>query len=52
LKRLLMLGLALWIGRWALGEVAVRLHQRRPLRSAKDSVRPPGWMSLREGTMD
>jgi hypothetical protein len=48
MKRLLLLALGLWIGRWVLLEVAIRLHRRRPLRSAKDSARAPGWMPLRE----
>jgi hypothetical protein len=47
LKRLALLGLAVWVGRWVLLEIAVRLEARRPLRSAKDSPRAPGWMPLR-----
>jgi hypothetical protein len=47
MKRLAVLALALWIGRWLVLEVAVRVHGRRPLRSAKDSPRAPGWMPLR-----
>jgi hypothetical protein len=47
MRRLLLLALGLWIGRWMLLEIAVRLHRRRPLRSAKDSQRAPGWMPLR-----
>jgi hypothetical protein len=47
MRRLLLLALALWIGRWAVVEVASLLHRRRPLRSAKDSTRAPGWMPLR-----
>lgn len=47
IRRLIILAAALWIGRWALLEVAVRLHWRRPLRSAKDSPRAPGWMPMR-----
>jgi hypothetical protein len=46
-KRLALLALGLWVGRWLLLELAVRLHRRRPLRSAKDSSRAPGWMPLR-----
>jgi hypothetical protein len=48
MRRLLLLVLGVWVARWALLEVAVRLHRRRPLRSAKDSPRAPGWMPLRE----
>ena len=48
MRRLLLLVLALWVGRWALLEVAVRLDRRRPLRSAKDSPRAPGWMPMRD----
>jgi hypothetical protein len=48
MKRLLLLVLGLWVGRWALLEVAVRMHRRRPLRSARDSPRAPGWMPLRD----
>jgi hypothetical protein len=48
MRRLLFLAFGVWIGRWALLEVAVRLHRRRPLRSAKNSPRAPGWMPLRE----
>jgi hypothetical protein len=47
IRRLVFLGALFWIARWALLEIAVRLHSRRPLRSAKDSPRPPGWMPLR-----
>lgn len=47
MKRLALLALGLWVGRWILLEFAVRLHRRRPLRSAKDSPRAPGWMPLR-----
>ena len=47
MRRLLLLALGLWIGRWILLEIAVRLHRRRLLRSAKDSPRAPGWMPLR-----
>jgi hypothetical protein len=47
MKRVVLLALGLWIGRWILLEVAVRLDRRRPLRSAKDSPRAPGWMPLR-----
>lgn len=47
MKRLALAGLAVWIGRWLLLEIAVRLERRRPLRSAKDSPRAPGWMPLR-----
>jgi hypothetical protein len=47
IRRLIVLAAAFWVGRWALLEVAVRLHRRRPLRSAKDSPRAPGWMPLR-----
>jgi hypothetical protein len=47
MKRVVLLALGLWIGRWILLEVAVRLDRRRPLRSAKDSQRAPGWMPLR-----
>jgi hypothetical protein len=46
-RRLLVLAGLFWIARWALLEIAVRLHGRRPVRSAKDSPRPPGWMPLR-----
>jgi hypothetical protein len=46
-KRLALVGLAVWVGRWLLLEIAVRLERRRPLRSAKDSPRAPGWMPLR-----
>jgi hypothetical protein len=52
IRRLIVLAAAFWVARWALLEVAVRLHRRRPLRSAKDSRRAPGWMPLRQGTMD
>jgi hypothetical protein len=48
IRRLLVLAAAVWIARWAVLEVAVRLHNRRPLRSAKDSPRAPGWMPLRD----
>jgi hypothetical protein len=48
IRRALVLAGLLWIARWALLEIAVRLHRRRPLRSAKDSPRPPGWMPLRD----
>jgi hypothetical protein len=48
MKRLLLLALCVWIGRWMVLEIAVRLHRRRPLRSAKDSLRAPGWMPLRD----
>jgi hypothetical protein len=48
IRRLLGLVVVLWIGRWALLEIAVRLHRRRPVRSAKDSPRPPGWMPRRD----
>jgi hypothetical protein len=47
MRRLLVLAGLLWIARWALLEIAVRLHRRRPVRSAKASPRPPGWMPLR-----
>jgi hypothetical protein len=46
MRRLLLFALVVWIARWAVLEVAVRLHQRRPLRSARDSPRAPGWMPL------
>jgi hypothetical protein len=52
IRRLIVLAAAFWVARWGLLEVAVRLHRRRPLRSAKDSPRAPGWMPLRQGTMD
>ena len=48
MRRLLLAALALWVGRWALLEVASVLERHRPLRSAKDSPRPPGWMPLRD----
>jgi hypothetical protein len=48
MRRLLVLAGLFWIGRWALLEIAVRLHRRRPVRSGKDSPRPPGWMPLRD----
>lgn len=47
IRRLLVLAALLWIARWATLEIAVRLLKRRPLRSAKDSPRAPGWMPLR-----
>ena len=47
IRRALVLAGLLWIARLALLEIAVRLHRRRPVRSAKDSPRPPGWMPLR-----
>jgi hypothetical protein len=47
IRRLLALAAFLWLARWAALEIAVRLLKRRPLRSAKDSPRAPGWMPLR-----
>jgi hypothetical protein len=46
IRRALVVAGIFWIARWALLELAVRLHRRRPVRSAKDSPRPPGWMPL------
>jgi hypothetical protein len=48
IRRLVVLAGLFWIGRWALLEIAVRLHRRGPVLSAKDSPRPPGWMPLRD----
>lgn len=48
MKRLFLIALTAWIARWALLEVASLLHRIRPLRSAKDSPRAPGWMPLRD----
>ena len=47
IRRLLALAALLWLARWATLEIAARLLKRRPLRSAKDSPRAPGWMPLR-----
>jgi hypothetical protein len=47
IRRLVLLAALFWVARWAALEVAVRLHNRRPLRSAKDSPSAPGWMPLR-----
>jgi hypothetical protein len=47
IRRLLALAALVWIARWAALEIAVRLSKRRPLVSAKDSPRAPGWMPLR-----
>jgi hypothetical protein len=47
IRRLLVLAAVFWVARWAVLELSVRLHNRRPLRSAKDSPRAPGWMPLR-----
>jgi hypothetical protein len=47
IRRLLVLAALFWIARWAVLEIAARLHKRRPLRSAKDSPRAPGRMPLR-----
>jgi hypothetical protein len=48
MRRLLLFALVVWIGRWAVLEIAMLLHRRRPLRSAKESPRAPGWMPLRD----
>jgi hypothetical protein len=47
IRRLLVLVAFFWIARWVVLEIAVRLERRRPLRSAKDSPRAPGWMPFR-----
>lgn len=45
MKRLLALGLALWIGRWALLEVASHVSRGLPpRRSSTDPDREPGHM--------
>jgi hypothetical protein len=48
IRRLLALAAVFCVARWVVLEIAVRLHNRRPLKSAKDSPRPPGWMPLRD----
>jgi hypothetical protein len=47
IRRVLVLAAVFWVARWAVLEIAVHLHKRRPLQSAKDSARAPGWMPLR-----
>jgi hypothetical protein len=47
IRRLVILGALFLTARWVVLEIAVRLERRRPLRSAEDSPRAPGWMPLR-----
>jgi hypothetical protein len=46
LKRLVWLGLLLWVGYWAAGELASYLgrHPRRLGPDPLESAHPPGWM--------
>jgi hypothetical protein len=47
-RRLLVLGLAAWTGRWLATQVASRLATRLPRAPAPiDSPRAPGWMPRR-----
>jgi hypothetical protein len=45
MRRFMLLGGLIWIGRWLALEIASQVARKRPRGPApKDSPRPPGWM--------